>query len=82
MSIIQVAKDALLGKKVDEPGAGNALWRETVIAPLANAAKIMKLNKQAFAPKTPEEVGLARRRVAKRNRKRKIQKLSRKKNRR
>lgn len=83
MSIIQVAKDAILGKKVEEFGKGNALWRQTVIAPLAAAAKLVKLNKNAIeSARSPAEVGLERRRAAKRNRKRQIQKLSRRRNRR
>lgn len=82
MSIIETVKDAVLGKKKDEPGMGNALWRETVIKPLAQARDFMKANKKAMtAALSPEQVGLERRRAAKRKLKRKIQKLSRKRNR-
>lgn len=79
MSIVETVKEAILGKKVDEPGMGNALWRETVIKPLKAARDYMKTLKAV--PKSPEQVGLERRRAAKRNAKRAVQKASRRANR-
>lgn len=75
MSIIETVKEAVLGKKADEPGMGNALWRETVIKPLKAARDYQKsLGEQKVSS---EQYNRRKRTAAKRA----VEKASRKRNR-